>query len=58
MAKVQKYKVVWIGRVSRRRRNLKRFLSESDAQSVVARYPNSSRSIVTYYKERTLSYED
>ena len=42
-----KYKVVKIGR----RSILERNLTESEAQRVVARYPNSLRSIVCYFKQ-------
>jgi len=47
----QKYKVVKIMRVSNRRQVLERNLTEAEAQRVVARYPNSSRSMVVYFKQ-------
>ena len=46
-----RFKVVKIFRVSQRRQVLLKNLSESDAQSVVASYPNSSRSMVVYYRQ-------
>jgi hypothetical protein len=47
----QLYKVVKIMRVSKRRQVLERNLTEEKAQRVVDRYPNSSRSIVVYFKQ-------
>jgi len=47
----QKYKVVKIMRVSNRRQVLERNLTEAEAQRVVSRYPNSSRSMVVYFKQ-------
>jgi hypothetical protein len=47
----QLYKVVKIMRVSGRRQILERNLTESEAQRVVARFPNSSRSMVVYFKQ-------
>ena len=45
------YKVVKVFRVSRRREVLERNLTESEAQRVVKRYPDSSRSMVVYQKQ-------
>ena len=42
------YKVVKIGRISRRRQVLRRGLTEEEAQRVVNSYPNSTRSMVVY----------
>jgi len=46
-----KYKVFKVGRKSGRRQILARGLSEQDAQMLVRRYPNSSRSMVCYTKQ-------
>lgn len=45
------YKVVKIMRQSGRRKILSRTLSESEAQRIVESYPNSTRSMVVYYKQ-------
>lgn len=45
------YKVVKIFKVSGRRRVLERGLSREEAKRVVARYPDSSRSMVVFYKQ-------
>lgn len=45
------YKVVKIMRVSRRRKVLRRGLSKEEARQEVRRYPDSSRSMVVYYKQ-------
>ena len=45
------YKVVKIMRQSGRREILSRALSESEAQRIVESYPNSTRSMVVYYKQ-------
>jgi hypothetical protein len=47
----QLYKVVKIMRVSNRRQVLERNLTEEEARRVVARFPNSSRSMVVYLKQ-------
>jgi len=47
----QLFKVVKIMRVSNRRQVLERNLTEAEAQRVVSRYPNSSRSMVVYFKQ-------
>lgn len=49
---VQKYKVVKIGRKSNRRKILERGLTEEEAQRCVKRYPNSTRSMVVYMKQK------
>jgi hypothetical protein len=49
--KPQLFKVVKIMRVSSRRQILEKNLTEAEAQRVVARYPNSSRSMVVYFKQ-------
>jgi hypothetical protein len=49
--KTQLFKVVKIMRVSNRRQILERNLTEAEAQRVVARFPNSSRSMVIYFKQ-------
>jgi hypothetical protein len=46
-----RYKVVKIGRKSARRQILERNLTEQEAQRVVARYPDSSRSMVVYFRQ-------
>ena len=46
-----RYKVVKIMRKSARRQILERNLTESEAQRVVARYPDSSRSMVVYFRQ-------
>lgn len=46
-----KYKVVKIMRVSGRRQILERNLSREEAMRVVNRYPDSSRSMVVFYKQ-------
>lgn len=51
MSTEQKYKVVKIMRISRRRQVLERNLTEQEAQRVVARYPDSTRSMVVYYRQ-------
>jgi len=45
------YKVVKIFRVSRRRQVLERNLTRDEAMRVVNRYPDSSRSMVVFYKQ-------
>ncbi len=50
-AKVTMYKVVKLFRVSGRRQVLERGLTESEAQRVVNRYPDSNRSMVLYLKQ-------
>lgn len=50
------FKVVKIGRKSGRRTVIERNLTEAEAQRVVKRYPNSSRSMVVYTLQRPLSY--
>ena len=45
------FKVVKIFRVSGRRKVLRRGLSEIDAQTVVQSYPNSTRSMVVFFRE-------
>jgi hypothetical protein len=47
----QLFKVVKIMRVSNRRQVLERNLTEEEARRVVARFPNSSRSMVVYFKQ-------
>ena len=49
--KIQLFKVVKIMRVSSCRQVLERNLTEAEAQRVVARFPDSSRSMVVYYKQ-------
>jgi len=49
--KTETYKVVKIGRISRRRTILRKGLTEAEAQRVVQSYPNSNRSMVVYFKE-------
>ena len=46
-----RFKVVRIGRKSNRRVTLERNLTESEAQRCVARFPDSSRSIVCYFRQ-------
>jgi hypothetical protein len=46
-----RFKVVRIGRKSHRRTVLERNLTESEAQRCVARSPDSSRSIVCYFRQ-------
>jgi len=48
---MQKYKVIHIGRKSRRRKILRRNLTEAEAQRVVKQYPNNNRSMVIYAKQ-------
>ena len=47
------YKVLRIFRVSRRREVLERGLTLEEAKRVVDRYPDSSRSMVVFYKQFT-----
>jgi len=47
----QKYKVVKIMRKSGRRQIIEKNLTEAEAQRVVKRYPNSTRSMVVYMKQ-------
>ena len=47
----QLFKVVKIMRVSNRRQVLERSLTEPEAQRVVARFPNSNRSMVVYFRQ-------
>lgn len=47
----QKYKVVKIFRVSGRRKILERNLTREEAMRVVNRYPDSTRSMVVFYKQ-------
>lgn len=42
------YKVVKVGRISQRRSIIKRGVFETEAKSIVASYPSSSRSMVYY----------
>jgi hypothetical protein len=49
--KIQLFKVVKIMRVSGRRQILERNLTEAEARRVVARFPDSSRSMVVYFKQ-------
>lgn len=42
------YKVVKVGRISRRRQILRRNVSKSVAKSIVASYPDSRRSMVFF----------
>jgi len=49
--KIQLFKVVKIMRVSSRRQILEKNLTEAEAQRVVARFPDSSRSMVVYFKQ-------
>lgn len=51
MSTEQKFKVVKIMRVSGRRQVLERNLTEQEARRVVARYPDSSRSMVVYFRQ-------
>ena len=44
----KRFKVLKVGRKSGRRTIIERGLTESEAQRVVARYPNSNRSMVIY----------
>jgi hypothetical protein len=46
-----RFKVVRIGRKSNRRTILERNLTESEAQRCVARFPDSTRSIVCYFRQ-------
>lgn len=46
-----RFKVVRIGRKSNRRTVLERNLTEPEAQRCVARFPDSSRSIVCYFRQ-------
>jgi hypothetical protein len=46
-----RFNVVKIMRKSSRRQTLERNLTESEAQRVVARYPDSSRSMVVYFRQ-------
>lgn len=45
------YKVVKVMRISRRRKVLKRGLTEEEARQKVRQYPSSSRSMVVYFKQ-------
>jgi len=47
----EKYKVVKVFRVSRRREILERNLTREQAMRVVNRYPDSSRSIVVFERQ-------
>ena len=47
----QLYKVFKVGRISQRRQIIRKNLSEQDAQSLVTRYPNSTRSMVCYTRQ-------
>ena len=47
----QKYKVIKVMRKSGNRKILERNLSESEAQRVVKRYPNSENHMVIYTKQ-------
>lgn len=49
--KEPRYKVVKIGRKSSRRTVLERNLTRDEAQRCVARYPDSSRSMVVYFPQ-------
>jgi len=46
-----RFKVVRIGRKSNRRAVLERNLTEPEAQRCVARFPDSARSIVVYFRQ-------
>jgi len=46
-----RFKVVRIGRKSSRRTIIERNLTESEAQRCVARFPDSSRSMVVYFRQ-------
>jgi len=47
----EKYKVVKIFRVSRRRQVLERNLTREEAMRLVNSYPDSNRSMVVFYKQ-------
>ena len=49
--KTKLYKVVKIGRISNRRKILRRNLTEAEAQRVVKSYPDSNRSMVVYQSQ-------
>lgn len=49
--KQDKFKVVRIMRKSGRRVVMEKNLTESEAQRVVARYPDSNRSMVCYFRQ-------
>lgn len=49
------YKVVKIFRISNRRQVLRRNLTREDAKTVVNNYPDSSRSMVVFYKQNSYS---
>lgn len=51
MQTTPQFKVVKIMRKSGRRQILEKNLTESEAQRVVARYPDSSRSMVCYFRQ-------
>jgi len=42
------YKVVKVGRISQRRKIIKRGVFESEAKTIVASYPNTNRSMVYF----------
>jgi hypothetical protein len=46
-----RFKVVRIGRKSNRRTILERNLTEPEAQRCVARFPDSNRSMVVYFRQ-------
>jgi len=49
-ANEQLYKVIWQGRVSNRRKILRKGLTENEAKRVVNSYPDSTRSIVYFQR--------
>ena len=53
--KTEFYKVVKIFRISMRREILRRNLDLESARSLVRSYPDSSRSMVVYYKQANYS---
>ena len=48
---MDRYRVVRVGRISRRKAILRRGLTEREAQTIVRSYPNSNRSMVYYSKQ-------
>ena len=46
------FKVVRIYRNSSRRSTLRRNLTEAEAQKMVAEYPNTEKSMVSYFREK------
>lgn len=49
---MERYNVVKVGRKSGRRTVLERNLTKDEAKRVVARYPDSSRSMVVFMKAK------